>query len=216
MLDPTLVPLITVFGPIIGATIGAVITYYVVVKRKRLTIYYTQTDKLEEPLHQYHPFRHVEPKPMVPGTLQHAYIAVKNTGNAAIKDLVIEARSMASYFGHLAVFEAKDENLSNAISAEWFPPDKKTGVRVKLTVPYLNPRESFMAELIWEGTDDDLSVYCRLEDVEVESRQTERGQAFKLADPFDKTRFKRIEKQVERWEQIKNSGKSRSPIERLQ
>jgi len=38
MFDPTLIPSINVFGPIIGATIGAAVTCFLMVKRKRLTI----------------------------------------------------------------------------------------------------------------------------------------------------------------------------------
>ena len=55
-------PLITILGPIIGALIGAAITYFVVVKHKRVIFYVSATEDLTQGLRQHlttglHPVR---------------------------------------------------------------------------------------------------------------------------------------------------------------
>jgi len=53
--DPTYFPLVAVFGPILGAIIGALFTYFVVVKRKSVRILIGQSEDFTLPLRQRTP-----------------------------------------------------------------------------------------------------------------------------------------------------------------
>lgn len=79
-------PLIAIVGPIAGALIGAAITYFFVVKRKRVTFYISPTEDLMQGLRQHLATAVLRLDNRDVLELNRATVTVKNNGNASIKE----------------------------------------------------------------------------------------------------------------------------------
>jgi hypothetical protein len=165
--DPLYIPLVTVFGPIVGALIGALVTYGIVVKRKRLVIHVREPWWSSDPSSPESSRLHRNEELAE----QRSEITVRNLGNATIEDVIFDAVHPGTTEAPTAWGHSRDKQLAYSAETEWIvSEDGNATLRCK--VPFLNPGEFLRIGLGWQGTGDDLEIFCRMKEVKVVARTT--------------------------------------------
>jgi hypothetical protein len=172
-MDPKYFPLVTIFGPIIGAIIGALVTYFVVVKRKTVTFWISKSDDLTLPLRQEHDLIVFKIGERAMPNLNMARIHVKNTGNTPIKDFGFDIEIPGSHPHYLAKTIVDDRKIKESISIDWDDPAKPTGPQFHVKMPFLNYRNDFKVAVYFDGTTSECNVHCWLEDVRTRVKRGE-------------------------------------------
>ena len=108
-------PLMTVFGPIIGALIGAAVTLSFIVKRKRVTFYVYRTEDLIRELRRSLAVVVLRLNNQDVTELNRAQVIVRNNGNAAIKDFQFDIMIPGDHGLRLAEKQATNANLDQDI-----------------------------------------------------------------------------------------------------
>ena len=155
-------PIIAAF---IAGAIAALIAYYLTSKRKALKILIGESEDLTSSLREHHKqiaFK-VEGKDI--GNLNRALVAVKNDGNAAIAKIRMTIVVPLTHELCLADVDAETIDLSKSI--EITAPVETVDPYFELSAPYLNPKEGFAVEILFDGKCETCKVHCRMEDVKV-------------------------------------------------
>jgi hypothetical protein len=166
-------PLIAILGPIIGAAIGAFVTYRFVVKRKRVAFYIHQSEDLTLQLRQHHSFVVFKIGNFEVLNLNRAPISVKNTGNSVIPNFEFDIAIPNQHPMHLAEKSSADPKLQQAIEISWDETRGAYNPTFKVKVPFFNPGETFNVTLFFDNTTDDVSVLCRMEEVVCQVRSAD-------------------------------------------
>jgi|ERR1043165_2092537 hypothetical protein len=157
-------PAAPIVGALVGALIAALVTYFLIVKRKRLSIFVGRTEDLTKGLRAHrHPvalrFGDKEVK-----RLNRAWISITNKGNTTISavelDVVIPGLHEVSA-GSVQAFDSKLEGSIKLTERE-LEFDKT----YRVSVPFLNAKESFDVIVYFDGDADRCEVMCRMEDVQ--------------------------------------------------
>jgi len=159
-------PLAPIIGAIVGALITAVVGYFILAKRKRLTLWISDTDDITAPLRRHHReilFR-IGQDDLV--KLNRSRITVKNSGNTALGMFTFDVKLPGDhqhYYGDLA---PEDAGFRDNVVIEWPQPrimeDPVLTVKVS---PFLNARETFSITTYFDGDTEPVEVRCRIEDV---------------------------------------------------
>lgn len=163
-MDTAYLPLITIFGPIIGAIIGAGVTYFLVIKRKRVTFWLAHSEDLTTLLRSHRRIISIKVDDKDVRTLNRTKVAVKNTGNTTIAGLTFQVVILGEHGFVAPEVSAGDVKLEQAIQTEL---TKGPDPYVVVTVPFLNPKEAFEVQIFFDGKTGDCEVHCRMEDVSV-------------------------------------------------
>jgi hypothetical protein len=159
-------PFVTFFGPIIGALIGAAITYYVVVARKQLTFWVTESEDVTAPLKRQYRDISFNVSGRQFATLNRSSVFVKSTGNRSTGELKFDIEMPGEHIEYLADIETDDGELKRAIKVSWVEPRQTVDPRFNVTVsPFMKPKESFKILLYFDGVAENCLVHCRLDDV---------------------------------------------------
>ncbi|MFH1343102.1 MAG: hypothetical protein ABIL01_18145 [Pseudomonadota bacterium] len=167
-------PFITFFGPIIGALIGAAITWYVVVPRKEVTFWVSEPEDITRPLLKHYP----EIKFRVSGrdfdSLNRSMVVVKSTGNRSVNELKFDIEIPGLHTEFLAELGVENEALRKSIGISWDEPRKTEGPRFHVDVtPFIKPKEAFRILLFFDGSASECLVHCRMDDVEAKVKHGE-------------------------------------------
>jgi hypothetical protein len=165
--------LITIFGPIIGALIGAAVTLSFVVKRKRVTFYVYRTEDLIRELRQNLAVVVLRVNNQDVTELNRAQIGIRNNGNAVIKDFQFEILIPGDHGLRLADKHTSDASLHREIKIDWDRSASTYNHRFTIQVPYFNPKESFEISIFFDKATDNVEVLCRMEDVECVTRDAD-------------------------------------------
>jgi hypothetical protein len=163
-------PIITIFGPIIGALIGAAITLRFVVKRKRVTFYLYRTEDLTSELRKKLSVVVLRLNNRDVTELNRGTVMVRNSGNAPIINFQFDIMIPGEHELRLADKFSEDSNLHQAIDIAWDDPASTYNHRFKIKVPYFNPKENFTISVFFDKNPDDLAILCRIEDVKCKIR----------------------------------------------
>jgi hypothetical protein len=149
-------------GSITSALIGAAVTYFVVVQRKKLEF------TILEPWRQgTHPSLGPRERPSEEIGDQETELTVHCRGNRTIKDVMFEVVPDGKVTRpEVEVLEGGDGQLQHSVETNWSTKEGGTP-RLKCSIPFLNPREFLRLRLRWHGNGRELQVFCRLEEVQV-------------------------------------------------
>jgi hypothetical protein len=162
---PLVGPLAPVIGAIVGGLIGAFVTYRLVVKRKALAFRVSESEDLTLALRQHHHFIafRIGDKEML--NLNRASVLVKNVGNVSIANVAFVVVINGNHSVSLAEASGGSIELRREVKIEQV--GEKYDPVFNVTLPYLNPKESFEVELTFDGVTSECDAYCRMEDVKV-------------------------------------------------
>jgi len=158
-------PLVAILGPILGALIGALVTYRFVVKRKRVNFFIHHTEDLTLPLQQQQSmvvFRVGNSEVL---NLNRALILIKNTGNTAISNFEFDVEVPNQH--SMCIAESFSENRKLAGAIDISRDETRGGYNPTFTikVPFFNAKERFSIRLFFDNTSDEVAIHCRMEDV---------------------------------------------------
>lgn len=163
-----------ILGPvatIIGALIGAAITYVYGVKRKRLHFWIATTENLTRSLQRHHQqiVVSVGGQPFL--DLNRAVVLIKNAGNVSIGDFDFEIVILGQHQGYLHDIIAESADLRSGISVTTDQPLRTYNPVLRVAVTnFLNPSESFRIAIFFDGAADACIVRCRIVDLKVRIR----------------------------------------------
>jgi len=157
-------PLLAGASTIVGAVIGATITYFFVVQRKVLEIAVTKISwiKKSKDIPSFALGGLVE-RGLHTAEVQSGLLGVKNIGNVTIKDIVF----LVVAPGHAVYQYSKVRTAHDFVKASVTVAHEEDEefVRYQVSVDYLNPGEAFGVDLVFQGANSELDVFCRLEGV---------------------------------------------------
>jgi hypothetical protein len=161
----TIGPAAPIVGAIAGAIIGAVVTLYFVLKRKRVAFYVTPSEDITIPLQQHK--RHIGFKlgDRELLNLNRGSVLVVNRGNTAIQDFTFDIVINGDHQFAAAELNSDDVKLVNAVKIVDRESKQPYDPIFHVSIPFLNPGESFEVVLFFDGTTNDCQVYCRMEDM---------------------------------------------------
>jgi hypothetical protein len=173
---PEFGPLSSIIGAVIGASITALVGYFLLQKRKRLRFYIGPEEDLTSALQKNHPFVSVKVGDKETSRLFKRNVWVKNHGNATVSglsfDLIVDG--MHGFF--TVKVSAEDVRLRNEVKLEFrkeeTPPDVDPYVSV--STPFVNVGEQFQLTALYDGRDADVRISCRVEDVAVKVKKGSR------------------------------------------
>jgi hypothetical protein len=156
-------PIATLFA----AFIGAAITYFVVVKRKKLMFTVLEPWRQNEPhspeASRKHPTEEIAD--------QQTEVTVRCKGNATINDVVFEVVPDGKVTRtEVEVAQSGYPQLEHSVETNWATMHDTNASQLRCRVPFLNPGEFLRLHLRWHGNGEDVRVYCRLEEVDVDIR----------------------------------------------
>lgn len=155
-------PLIAIVGPIAAALITLAATRYFR-ERKHLTFVIVRTEDLTLPLRRDRNLISFKIDDKEVKEFNRALVFVENTGNVAIKELSFVVRMVGLHNVRLFNMESENAALKENIQAEWDEYAFDDELRVSL--PFLNPKESFRVALFFDGKPTDVEVLYRMEGV---------------------------------------------------
>lgn len=168
-------PLAPIIGAIVGAAIAAAVTYYLVVKRKAVTSVINDTEDLTSALGGHGQLMTVKIGNREVARLMKGGVIIRNSGNSPVKDMSFEIDLDGSPGFWLSVFGEGSDELKKAITIEQGQASGRGGPPrkpVKVSVPFLNPKESFGIDVFFDGWNTpECTVSCRMEDVYVKTRK---------------------------------------------
>ena len=175
-------PLAPIIGALIGAVIAAAVTYYLVVKRKSLGFWITETEDLTSALRRHHQQITVSVGSQPFFDLNRSTILVKNRGNTSVSDFKFDIEIPGNHNGYLIEVIEGDPELRTAISIKGEqPPRTYNPVLEVLVGSFLNPGESFKVAVFFDGAPDACQLRCRIPDVNLTVRS---GEPTNLRDLF--------------------------------
>jgi hypothetical protein len=163
-------PIIGGGGAIVGALIGAGVTYFLVVKRKVVRFAITKTEDFTLPIRQGHDFLEFSVGERKLANLNRASVSVSNGGNTALQQLKFDVVIPGQHGTFIPQFSSSDEKLLEEIK---FEMEAKDDLRLRFSVPYLNRKEAFRVGLFFDGATVDCKLNCRLEDVAVKMSEVD-------------------------------------------
>jgi hypothetical protein len=156
----TIGPLSPIIGGVLGAAIGAIITYVVVVKRKAVVIRIAASEDITRPLLGENDFMIFKIGDRELLNLNRAEISVRNTGSAAIKDFTFEIAVPGSPKNCIAKVATQNDNVGHAVEV------KRKGTAIfDVAMPFFNAKESYVIAVFFDGKVEHCKVRCRIEDV---------------------------------------------------
>jgi hypothetical protein len=167
-------PIAPIIGAIMGALITAAITYFLVVKRKSLGFWISESEDLTRLLRQHHQQIVVSVGQQGFFNLNRATVLVKNTGNVSIEGFNFDIEIPGEHKGYLADMLVDDEDLRKSItfSTDQPPPTSNPTLHVKVG-GFLNPRESFKVGIFFDDATVNCKVRCRIADVKSKVKRGE-------------------------------------------
>jgi hypothetical protein len=165
------------FGPlatIIGAVIGAAVTYFLVVKRRRLVFWVAPSEDLTSSLRSHHNRITVTVGGQGFFNLNRGTIYVENIGNTSIDPFAFDVEIPGKHEGYLAELVGGEPQLREAISitTDQPPPTMNPALHVQLS-SFFNPKESFKLAVFFDGDAVDCTIQCRVADVKTKVKYGE-------------------------------------------
>jgi hypothetical protein len=160
-------PILGGLGAVIGACIGAAVTFIYVVKRKRVLFTIEETEDLLQALRAEDDSITINISGSPVSSFNRCRINVKNVGNTAIQNFQFDVTT-GVHRGYFAIGPlGNDESIRSAIDLGLILGP--TGGRVML--PFFNKGEEFGVVLQFDGPAIDCEVSCRMEDVVVKVKK---------------------------------------------
>lgn len=155
-------PLITILGPILAALLTLAATRYFR-ERRRLEFLIVRTEDLTLPLRRSNEHISFKIDDVELTNFNRALIFVRNKGNASITAPKFQVKIPGVHNYHLFDITAKDARLQELIKAHW---DSKTeAIMLDVTVPFLNPKDTFRIAAFFDGETVACEILFRMEGV---------------------------------------------------
>jgi len=167
-------PVSAIIGGLLSASIGGAITFLFVVKRRSVAFSIAKSEDLTLPLRREHPHIVFIIGDLEMLNLNRGSVRVRNDGNATLKDL--EFTIEIPYFRGKFISDklANNAKLSQSVAlCASTGKDNGANSRLEVSVPFLNPKESFEVVIHFEGVTKDFEVHCRMEDVRVRVKRSD-------------------------------------------
>ena len=159
----SLQPIAPIIGAVIGASIAAFVGYFFLQKRKQVLFFVEGTEDITSPLRRQHGLISFKFGLRDVSNLCRSAVRVRNNGNSAIQNFTFEIDIPGSHPFHLDEVVCSESSLYKAITTEWVVLDNF--LRLKISVPFFNPKEHFETKILFDGEPDDLWIECRMEDL---------------------------------------------------
>jgi hypothetical protein len=157
-------PLAPIIGGFVGASIGAFVTYYLVLVRKAVTFLVGKSEDITLPLRQEHDFIEFKIGDRTLLNLNRASVIVRNSGNGAITDFCFDIEIPGRHPHYLAKLVTNDVDLRNSVKISWDePPESRSLFHIR--TGFLNPKEGYEVVVFFDGPTDDCNILCRMEGV---------------------------------------------------
>ncbi|MBN9601917.1 MAG: hypothetical protein J0G33_03190 [Afipia felis] len=166
-------PLIAISGPIIGAIIGAAITYRFIAKRKRVDFYVQRTEDLTLPLQAHQSLVVFKIGSSEVLNLNRAGVRIKNSGNTSINNFEFDIEVPGAHQLSLAEKFSKNTKLYQAIETKNDPARHTFNPITTVKIPFLNVEEQFEIGLFFDGEPDDVNIHCRIEELEIRIKDSD-------------------------------------------
>ncbi len=141
-------PIAAIIGAIISAGIAAIVTYFVVVKRKGVTFIVSTWTRLNR-----------------------AVIRIKNSGNDVISGFEFDVMIPGVHPLRLADRLSKDIKLHDDVKIRFDEEREIENPRFYFSLPFFNPRESFDAVIFFDGSTVDCEIGFRMQGVACKVRR---------------------------------------------
>lgn len=162
-------PAAPIIGGLIGAGITAAITYFFVLKRKRVLFIVGKTESLTDALKAKGGDNvKVSINKQELDTLNRAEVLAINNGNTAISNCSFEIVLDGKHTWVTPSLNASSVLLQSAVLIKVSTVDQYS--TVMFTVPFFNPKEHLAVEIFFDGKAVQPHVWCRIEDVQVRTR----------------------------------------------
>lgn len=174
-------PFITVFGPIIGALIGVGVTYFLVVKRKRVRFSIAPSEDIAQPVQRERKDVVFKVGSSEMRNLNRATIVVRNIGNSTVDKLDFSVGFETRHENVLIDRLSDEKKLCETINIEELNkiPDLATGAVdmsalqvlmskgnvFRVQVPFFNVKEIFKIIILFDGALENALVLCRMPEV---------------------------------------------------
>jgi hypothetical protein len=155
-------PLAPLIGALISAVIAALVTYLVVVQRKKVAFWIATNESLVPPQnrHQNIVFK-IGDKEMP--RLNRGGIQVKNLGNSCIPRFAFELELLGEHPVCIAEVAARDAKLRDDVKLE--QTASAANIVLKVSLDFFNPREAFQVLTYFDGIATDWNLSFRMEEV---------------------------------------------------
>jgi hypothetical protein len=160
-------PVAPVLGGIVGALITAVVSYFFIFKRRRVTFWIQNTRNLTEGMR---PFVAITMEGSEVIELNRASVVVENSGNTSLKDFEFEVRIPGHHGNCVGKAESTQPLLERAVKVEK-SHSSTSEILVKVLVPFFNPKEVFEVVLFFDNKADECEVRCRMEETDVKIKR---------------------------------------------
>jgi hypothetical protein len=159
-------PFITGAATITGALIGASVTYFLVIKRQTVFFVRSRSEDLTSPLHQnLQRISHKVGETEVLN-LNRGMVYVSSRGNTSIKDFKFEITIQGMHDLVHAQVSSELNQLSSDVRVACRKSRTTTPADViGVSLPFLNPNESFIVSVFFDGETVDCEVSFRMPDV---------------------------------------------------
>jgi hypothetical protein len=158
-------PFVTVFGPIVGALIGAAVTYYITAKRKEVTFFISHSEDLIGRLREHEGYVQLKAGERELHGFNRGAVIVRNTGNAVISDFQFLVEIPGHHPFHFADVIAADVLLKEQTGYTTNWKEGGSSLQNRVSIRFFNPGEQFELVMCFDGEPTDCNVYCRMADV---------------------------------------------------
>jgi hypothetical protein len=159
-------PFVTVAGPIVGALIGAGVTYLLVIKRKTVLFVKSPSEDLTLPLHQnLQRISHkIDDREVL--NLNRGMIHVLMRGNTSIDNFKFEIIIRGVHDFVLSQVTSLSDQLSNGVKFDYRKiRTAKPADVIAVSLPFLNPKEGLTVSVFFDNETVDCEVDFRMPDV---------------------------------------------------
>ena len=155
-------PLAPIVGAVSAAAVSALVTYFVVMKRKKVEFWIAASEKIAPPhnRHQNILFK-IGDKDVL--NLNKGEVSVKNSGNKSIANFIFHLKLPGVHSACFAEIAASDGKLRDDVKLE--QAINTENVFVKVSLDFFNQGEAFQILTYFDGVTTDWLLNFRMEEV---------------------------------------------------
>jgi hypothetical protein len=163
-------PIAPIVGAMVGALIAAAVTYFVVVKRKRVTFWIRETEDLTAPLRKHHPDISIKIGNNEYKNMNKGSVLIRNMGNQAVENFAFDVALPGRHGVIMTNLKWRDPTATmDQLGVELVTDSNNMPLR--FSIPFLNPNESLELDLYFEGEPVGCNVSCRMQDLKIKMRR---------------------------------------------
>src|ERR1700704_2657399 len=168
-------PFVAILGPILGAVVG-----FLLARRSRerrvASFVIARTEDLMLPLRRNQPDISLKVGAREFLSFNRSAVFVRNQGNAVIENFSCDILIPGDHAELIVDLSRIPTKVVETVNHTWFKTAE--GDTLRLTMPFLNPKESFSVRIFFDGVSAEAAVLFRMQGVQYVLNRTERITAF--------------------------------------